>query len=112
MISHSRAQFEPIRLSRFIIAQIFFSVPTSQHKAPTVKIEDPEGEFLNRKISFKHVRLSQPEVPFQEMQLGTLFLPNTQVLMRRGRELQREGLRSGESVPLRISIRGYNKSYY
>jgi hypothetical protein len=61
----------------------------------------PEGEFPNRKISLKHVRLSQPEEPFQEMQLDTFFLPNTQAIQRRAGELQREGVISGASAPLR-----------
>jgi hypothetical protein len=87
--------------NRQSIVQIFYRIPSSQHKAPTIKIDDPEGEFPNRKISLKHVRLSRPEAPFQEMQLDTFFLPNTQASQRRGRELQREGLMSGESATLR-----------
>jgi hypothetical protein len=70
--------------NRQSIVQIFFRIPASQHKAPTVKIEDPDGEFPNRKISLKHVRLSRPEEPFQEMQLDTFFLPNAQAAQRRG----------------------------
>jgi hypothetical protein len=84
--------------NRQTIVQIFYRIPLSQHKAPTVKIDDPEGEFPNRKISLKHVRLSRPEAPFQEMQLDTFFLPNTQAIQRRAGELQREGLMSGESA--------------
>jgi hypothetical protein len=60
-----------------------------------------EGKFTNRKISIKYVRLFRPEALFQEMQLDTFFLPNTQATQRRGRELQREGLISGKSTPLR-----------
>jgi hypothetical protein len=81
--------------NRQSIVQIFFRIPASQHKAPTVKIDDPEGEFPNRKISLKHVRLSRPQDPFQEMQLDTFFLPNTQATQKR------DGVMSGMSVPLR-----------
>jgi hypothetical protein len=35
------------------------------------------------------------------MQLDTFFLPNTQAAERRGRELQRDGVMSGESASLR-----------
>jgi hypothetical protein len=35
--------------NRQSIVQIFFRIPASQHKAPTVKIDDPDGEFPNRK---------------------------------------------------------------
>jgi hypothetical protein len=87
--------------NRQSIVQLFFRIPASQYKAPTVKIDDPTGEFPNRKISLKHVRLSRPEEPFQEMQLDTFFLPNTQATQRRAGELHRDGVISGASNPLR-----------
>jgi hypothetical protein len=41
--------------NRQSMVQIFSRIPASQHIALTVKIDDPEGEFTNRKISLKHV---------------------------------------------------------
>jgi hypothetical protein len=39
--------------NRQSIVQILFRIPASQHKAATVKVDDPDGKFPNRKISLK-----------------------------------------------------------
>jgi hypothetical protein len=54
--------------NRQTIVQIFFRIPASQHKAPSVYLHDPKGEFPKRKISLKSVRLDRPKEPFHEMQ--------------------------------------------
>jgi hypothetical protein len=87
--------------NRQTIVQIFFRIPASQHKAPSVYLHDPKGEFPKRKISLKSVRLDRPKEPFHEMQLDTFFLPNTSAAQGRARQLQREGLVSGASSALR-----------